>query len=79
MKRVRYVLLAGLGLFLALPTARIYTATAPWVTQLELNGSNLVGVVGKGIPGQVVMPLLQQATFAPGAPGDTTNPWRFCS
>ncbi|HLY39502.1 MAG TPA: hypothetical protein VKU61_15765 [Candidatus Binatia bacterium] len=79
MKRVRYVLLAGLGMFLALPTARIYTATAPWVTSLELDGSNLVGVVGKGIPGQVVTPLLQQATFAPGAPGDTTNPWRFCS
>ena len=50
MKRVRYVLLAGLGMFLALPTARIYTATAPWVTQLQLDGSNLVGVSGRASP-----------------------------
>jgi len=79
MKRIRYILLAGLGVFLALPAARIYTATAPWVTSLKLEGSNLVAVYGRGIPGQVVTPLLQQATFAPGAPGDLYNPWKFCS
>ena len=79
MRRMRYVLLGTLALFLAMPTARIYTATAPWVTQLQLNGSNLVGLVGRGVPGQVVTPLLQQATFAPGVPGSTTNPWKFCS
>ncbi|HZP41889.1 MAG TPA: hypothetical protein VFD84_10315, partial [Candidatus Binatia bacterium] len=79
MKRMRLVLLGGLALFLALPSARIYTATAPWITQLQLDGSNIVGMSGKGIPGQVVSPTLQQATYAPGAPGDSTNPWKFCS
>jgi hypothetical protein len=79
MKWIRDVLMGGLVVFLALPAAQVYTSTAPWVTQLEIVGSNLVGIRGQGVPGQVVTPSLQQATFKEGIPGDATDPWQFCS
>jgi hypothetical protein len=68
----------GLAAFLALPTAQVYTSTAPWVTQLKIVGSNLVALTGKGMPGQVVYPAIQQGTFAEGAPGNPDDPWKFC-
>src|SRR5262245_24041030 len=78
MRRIRYLLLAALGVFAALPVARVYTSGAPWIERIELRSNDLKALHGKGVPGTVIDIKIRQRNFRQGSP--TTAPlFQWCA
>src|SRR5262245_23939158 len=66
MRRIRYLVLAALGVFAALPVARVYTSGAPWVEKMEIRNNDLIGLQGRGVPGTQIGIYYRQRNFRPG-------------
>jgi hypothetical protein len=66
MRRIRYLALAALGVFAALPVARVYTAGAPWIDRMEIRDNDLVGLRGRGVPGTQIDIYYRQRNFRQG-------------
>jgi hypothetical protein len=66
MRRIRYLALAALGVFAALPVAHVYTSGAPWVEKMEIRNNDLVGLQGRGVPGTQIGVFYRQRNFKQG-------------
>src|SRR5262245_3110716 len=66
MRRIRYLVLAALGVFAALPVARVYTSGAPWVEKMEIRNNDLIGLQGRGVPGTQIGIYYRQRNFTQG-------------
>jgi hypothetical protein len=66
MKRMRYLALAALGVFVALPVAKVYTVGAPWIERIEVRNNDLSALQGRGVPGTVIEVRYQQRNFRQG-------------
>jgi hypothetical protein len=75
MRRIRYLVLAALGAFAALPVGRVYTSGAPWIQKIELRDNDLAGLRGMGIPGTHIDIYYRQRNFRPGV---LVEPFGWC-
>src|SRR5262245_16445905 len=66
MRRIRYLVLAALGVFAALPVAQVYTSGAPWIQKMELRTNDLVALEGRGVPGTAIDIYYRQRNFKQG-------------
>jgi hypothetical protein len=71
-RRIRYLVLAALGVFAALPVAKVYTVGAPWVEKMEIRTNDLVGLQGKGVPGTNILVYYKQRNFIQGCSWDSS-------
>jgi hypothetical protein len=60
------VVLAALGVFAALPVAKVYTSGAPWIERIELRTNDLKELHGRGVPGTAVDVYYRQRNFKQG-------------
>src|SRR5262249_46239184 len=82
MKRLRYLFLAALAGFAALPVTQVYTSGAPWIQKLEVRNNDLTAVQGKGVPGTAMNVYYRQRNFKEGywdesVPG--VDPFSWCN
>src|SRR5262245_41531711 len=66
MRRLRYLVLAALGVFAALPVAQVYTSGEPWIEKMELRNNDLTALQGKGVPGTQISVYYKQRNFRQG-------------
>src|SRR5262245_47226017 len=78
MRRMRYLALAALGVFAALPEAKVYTVGAPWIERIEIRNNDLSALQGRGLPGTIIDIWDRQRNFKQGFP--TTAPlFEWCN
>ena len=80
MNPIRGVLLAGVGLLVALPAARVYTSSPPTVSMIHIDNSVMTAVQGgTGVPGDVVRIGYKQRNFKEGDNnGDLIDDFTWC-